>query len=106
MTKKMQATWMVPQLMGRNCIHSVRDLSHALAERGIHLSNMQVYRLTVQQPSRVTMDILAALCDIFSCSPNDIINVEAVNQQVRKKAVGETHIASVTPIRTKIRRPH
>lgn len=32
------------------------------------------------------MDVLAALCDILQCSPNDLIEIEAVNQSVKKAA--------------------
>jgi len=32
------------------------------------------------------MDTLAALCDILNCTPNDLIEIEAVNAEVRKTA--------------------
>jgi hypothetical protein len=34
------------------------------------------------------MDTLAALCDILSATPNDLIEVRAVNVQVAKAAGG------------------
>ena len=64
------------------------DLVPLLAERGITLSREQVFRLVTQPPQRLSMDTLAALCDILGCSPNDLIEVEVVSEQVRK-ASGE-----------------
>lgn len=49
-----------------------------LAERGIHLSREQVYRLVTQVPQRLSTDTLAALCDILDCQPNDLVEVEVV----------------------------
>ncbi len=43
------------------------DLVPLLAERGIHLSREQVYRLVTQVPQRLSTDTLAALCDILEC---------------------------------------
>ena len=62
------------------------DLVPLLAERGIILSREQVFRLVTQPPQRLSMDTLAALCDILGCTPNDLIEVEAVNAEVRKAA--------------------
>jgi hypothetical protein len=50
------------------------------------------------------MDTLAALCDILGCSPNDLIEVEVVSEQVRK-ASGERGAAPPPVRRTTIRRP-
>jgi hypothetical protein len=49
------------------------------------------------------MDTLAALCDILSCTPNDLIEAEVVNAQ-RRKAAGETSTPPAVR-RTTIRRP-
>lgn len=50
------------------------------------------------------MDTLAALCDILDCTPNDLIEIEAVNAEVRKTADGG--IAPAPSVRrTSIRRP-
>ncbi|MFE6485401.1 helix-turn-helix domain-containing protein [Streptomyces sp. NPDC057757] len=49
------------------------ELVPLLAERGVHLSREQVYRLVTQPPQRLSMDTLAALCDILACTPNDLI---------------------------------
>lgn len=109
MTKRMGAAWLLRQLMEEHRFSSTSDLVPLLAERGIHISRMQVYRLVMQEPLRLSLDLLAALCDIFSCTPNDLIKVSIVNKQERKR-VGEVSDKAtgtrVRPVRTRIRRPH
>nr|BFE55551.1 hypothetical protein GCM10020063_000770 [Dactylosporangium thailandense] len=70
---------------------------------GVDLLREQVYRLVTQPPQRLSMDTLAALCDILECTPNDLIEVEATNTSVAKRAAA----AGVPPPvqRTQIRRP-
>ncbi|MGQ4601385.1 helix-turn-helix domain-containing protein [Nocardia sp. R6R-6] len=48
---------------------------------------MQIYRLVSGKPERLSLPILVALCDILSCTPNDLIapQVETVKS---RKAVG------------------
>ncbi len=44
----------------------LRGAAHLmLAERGVTLSREQVFRLVTQPPQRLSMDTLAALCDIL-----------------------------------------
>ncbi|MFI5592480.1 helix-turn-helix domain-containing protein [Amycolatopsis sp. NPDC051758] len=50
------------------------------------------------------MDTLAALCDILDCTPNDLIEVETVETEVRKTA-GETTAPAPAVRRTSIRKP-
>jgi DNA-binding Xre family transcriptional regulator len=71
---------------------------------GIHLSREQVFRLVTQVPQRLSTDALAALCDILECTPNDLIEVEVVNAEVRKTA-GEPGGQAPAVRRTSIRRP-
>lgn len=107
MTKKMKAEWRLRELMEAHCIHSASEMVPRLAERGIQMSRIQVYRLMVQEPSRITLDVLAALCDILECTPNDLIRVKVVNQKMRK-AVGESSPAlgdKIKPMHVTIRRP-
>jgi DNA-binding Xre family transcriptional regulator len=108
MTKKMTAIWTLRERLEERCIHSSSDLVPKLAERGIHLSRMQVYRLVTQDPQRITLDILAALCDILDCTPNDLISVKVANKQQRKAVGDEIRPVQghVVPVRARIRRPH
>ena len=104
MAKKMSAEWNLRKVLEEHHIHSTTELVPLLAERGINLSRIQAYRLATQPQSRVSMDLLAAFCDIFGCTPNDLITIR-VEEAVQKKAVGETKTAPVTMIKSRVRRP-
>jgi DNA-binding Xre family transcriptional regulator len=102
-TKKMGIRWNLRLRMAEKGMFQTSDLVPLLAERGVHLSREQVFRLVTQPPQRLSMDTLAALCDILDCSPNDLIEIEAASKQVRKTA-GDRGAAP--PVRrTTIRRP-
>jgi hypothetical protein len=69
----------------------------------VDLSREQVFRLVTQPPQRLSMDTLAALCDILDCQPGDLIEVKKVSRPVRK-AAGSS--AAPPPVRrSTIRRP-
>jgi DNA-binding Xre family transcriptional regulator len=102
--KKMGIRWNLRKLMAARDMFQTTDLGPLLAERGIHLSREQVFRLVTQPPQRLSMDTLAALCDILGCTPNDLIEVETVNAGLRKTA-GETSDPAPAVRRTSIRRP-
>jgi DNA-binding Xre family transcriptional regulator len=104
MIKKMGYQWHLRRLMADRAMFQTTDLVPLLAERGISLSWEQVFRLVTQPPQRLSMDVLAALCDILDCQPNDLVEVQVVNQSIRKAAAGEQRAAP--PVRrTSIRRP-
>jgi DNA-binding Xre family transcriptional regulator len=96
--------WHLRQLMARAEMFATSDLVPLLAERGVHLSREQVYRLVTAPPQRLSMDVLAALCDILDCTPNDLIEISVVNAEVRKTATGEANPAPSVR-RSMIRRP-
>lgn len=105
MNKKMSIRWNLRKLMASREMFQTTDLVPLLAERGIHLSREQVYRLVTQPPQRLSMDTLAALCDILGCTPNDLIEVEVVNEQILRVAQGGSPAEPPTVRRTTIRRP-
>jgi DNA-binding Xre family transcriptional regulator len=103
--RKMGIVWKLRQVMAAHDLFQTSDLVPLLAERGVHLSREQVFRLVTQPPQRLSMDTLAALCDVFSCSPNDLIEVDVVNAEVRKTA-SDSPAGQAPPVRrTTIRRP-
>lgn len=71
-------TWKLRQVMADRELWKTSELGPLLAERGVALSTAQVYRLVAKAPQRLSLTTLAALCDIFSCTPNDLIEVTAV----------------------------
>ncbi len=104
MIKKMGYRWNLRKLMAGRDLFQTSDLVPLLAERGIFLSREQVFRLVTQPPQRLSMDTLAALCDILGCAPNDLIEIEVVSAGVRKVA-GEASGPVPAVRRTTIRKP-
>jgi DNA-binding Xre family transcriptional regulator len=104
MIRKMGVVWHLRLRMAEKGMFQTSALVPLLAERGVDLSREQVFRLVTQPPQRLSMDTLAALCDILDCQPNDLLEVKVVNAEVRKTA-GDTGPAQQRPRRTTIRRP-
>lgn len=65
--------WHLRRVMAEHNMFATSDLLPLLAERGVVLSREQVYRLAAKVPQRLSLHTLAALCDIFDCSPADLI---------------------------------
>lgn len=86
MKREVQYRWRLAELMAARGLHNTTDLIPLLAERGITLSRPQVYRLVNQKPERVALQVIAAICDIFSCGPEDLITVTAADIRARKPA--------------------
>ena len=104
MIRKMGYEWHLRQLMATQGMYQTSDLIPLLEERGIHLSREQVYRLVTQSPQRLSLDTLAALCDILTCGPDDLISVSVVNREVAKTGTTSTQDRPAVR-RTTIRRP-
>lgn len=79
--------WHLRRLMAAHDMWKTTDLAPLLQERGVNLSAAQVYRLVTEKPERLSVRTLVALCDIFDCTPADLIEpvVEAAS---RRKAAG------------------
>ena len=99
MTRKMGVRWHLRELMATKGMFMTTDLAPHLVERGIDLSREQVYRLVTQQPERLNVYVLAALCDIFDCTPNDLLEPVVENASGRKRVVGGETRADVKNLR-------
>ena len=84
MKRQVEYRWRLAELMAARGLHNTTDLIPLLAERGIVLSRPQVYRLVNQKPERVALQLIAAICDIFSCGPEDLITVTAADVKARR----------------------
>jgi DNA-binding Xre family transcriptional regulator len=92
MKRQVDYTWRLAEIMAANGMHNSTDLMPRLAERGIQLSRPQVYRIVYQRPERMSLHLLAALCDIFGCGVEDLLTVTATDVR-RKKAVSSNTTA-------------
>ncbi|MCS5721848.1 helix-turn-helix transcriptional regulator [Herbiconiux sp. CPCC 203407] len=86
MTRAVDYQWHLAELMARNAMHNTTDLASHLTERGITLSASQVYRLVTNRPERISLPILSALCDIFHCTPAELITVAAENAKPLRRS--------------------
>ncbi len=77
--------WKLRQLMAERQLFKTTELGPLLAARGVTLSAVQVYRLVASPPQRLSLPTLCALCDILSCSPNDLIELTDVETDAPKK---------------------
>ena len=88
MKRQVDYTWRLAELMAAHGMHNSTELIPRLAERGIQLSRPQVYRVVHRRPERISVQLLAALCDIFGCGVEDLITVTATD--VRRKTASAT----------------
>lgn len=98
--------WRLREVMAAHGLFNASDLEPLLAERGITLSSVQVWRLVTQVPERLSLPVLAALCDIFDATPAQLIVTRAETAVPRKAvATGDapTDIAAFRPKRAQLR---
>ena len=107
MTVRTVMGWNLRQVMATNGMYQTSELVPLLAERGVHLSREHVYRLVARTPQRLNMEVLAALCDILDCEPNDLLVPTVVEDQPAKTGTGDRGpgIGDLRPIRARVRRP-
>jgi DNA-binding Xre family transcriptional regulator len=79
--------------MAAHGLWQTTELGPLLAERGVELSAAQVYRLCAGVPERLSLRTLAALCDIFECTPNDLIETKATAGRTPTKATAKRPVA-------------
>ncbi|MGC5617729.1 helix-turn-helix domain-containing protein [Georgenia sp. Z1491] len=86
MKRQVDYRWRLAELMAARGLHNTTELIPLLNERDITLSRPQVYRLVNQRPERISLQVLAALCDIFDCTPADLVTTTATDARRRKAA--------------------
>jgi DNA-binding Xre family transcriptional regulator len=105
MARKLDYRWHLRQVMAARGMFATTDLAPLLAERGIHLSSSQVYRLVVERPERLSLKVLMALLDILDCAMAELIEPVAAAQPARKARTGggqETGVGGLRPKRARI----
>jgi DNA-binding Xre family transcriptional regulator len=102
MTRKMGVVWHLREVMATRGMFSTTDLIAPLAERGVELSREQVYRLVTQQPERLNVYTLAALCDLLECGVGDLIE-PVVERRQQRKAAGSPEERATKKVREGLR---
>lgn len=101
--------WHLRRLMAERDMFATTDLGPLLADRGVSLSEAQVYRLVTGTPERLSLRTLVALCDILDCTPNELIEPVAETAALRatgtgRAGVGPASVKARTPRRAEIKR--
>ena len=99
---KMVAHWNLRQLMAEQGMFATSDLLEPLHDRGVELSRQMIHRVVTKTPQRINLDLLAALCDILRCTPNDLIEMR-YEQLTTPAVVNKTGpgIGNLRPIRSR-----
>ena len=79
MRRTIDYRWRLREIMATRGLFATTNLLPLLAERGITLSASQVHRLVTGTPERLSLLVLAALCDLLDVTPNDLIETHAGN---------------------------
>jgi DNA-binding Xre family transcriptional regulator len=79
MTRTIDYRWRLREVMATRGLFATTNLLPLLAARGITLSASQVHRLVTGTPERLSLLVLAALCDVLDVTPNDLIETHAKN---------------------------
>ena len=98
MSKSMGYQWLLRERMAEAGLWKTTELGPLLADRGIQLSPAQIYRLVTQTPERLSLVVLAALCDILECGPGDLIVPHVIEASTSQQAVG-ADLADVAELR-------
>ena len=101
--RKVSYQWRLREVMAAHKLYATTELVPLLAERGITLSSSQVHRLVTTTPERLSLPVLAALCDIFDVTPNDLIEPYVATNSRRGRKTGTTGAA--TPSKPSKNRP-
>jgi len=105
--------WRLRELMAGAGMFHTTDLVGPLRDIGIQLSREQVFRLVTKTPARLNIEVLAGLCQIFSCTPNDLIQIKPAGAIEAGRRTGTTDntssdghsIGDLRPVPARIRRP-
>ena len=99
MAGKLDYRWHLRQVMAARDMFATTDLIEPLAQRGIHLSSSQVYRLVAERPERLSLKILMALCDILDCAMDELIEPITTATPSRKERAADGPDAGVGSLR-------
>jgi len=104
MARKTGYRWHLRRLMAERDMYATTQLRPLLAERGVALSREQVYRLVTGVPERLSLATLAALCDILSCQPGDLVE-PVITTAAGGKPAAAPQDPPLRPVRARVADP-
>ena len=107
MRRQANYQWRLREVMATRGLFNTTDLAPLLVEHGIELSPVQVWRLVTGTPERLSLPVLAALCDILEVTPAELIVTSAEDVALRKAVAasdrGPVDPSAVQPKRARVR---
>lgn len=97
MTRSIGYRWHLRELMAKAGMFSTTELQPHLADRGIELSVSQVHRLVTGTPERLSLPVLAALCDILDCAPGDLVEPYVAAKVTKARKAAGQRITPASP---------
>jgi DNA-binding Xre family transcriptional regulator len=90
--------------MAERGMFATSDLVPLLAERGVVLSREQVYRLVAKVPERVSLTVLAALCDALGVGPSELVEPVRAERKAAppKPASARAAVQGIRPHRARV----
>ena len=98
--------WKLREIMAMRGLFTTTHLAPLLAERGIELSASQIHRLVTGTPERLSLPVLAALCDLLEVTPAELILTHADNTARKTAGAGPTAVPGppeLRPTRARLR---
>jgi DNA-binding Xre family transcriptional regulator len=71
--ERLEIFWNLGNLLYQHKILKVKDFQDLMRDHGVNLSYAQTYHLVHEQPLRVTLRNVLAICDMLKCSVSDLI---------------------------------
>jgi len=111
MIRRVEHDWRLRELMAARGMTTISDLIPHLADRGIKLSDSQLYRLLSGTPERINLTLLGAILDTLDCTFEDLVPITITAADTRTRATGTTDSAAIArtdgirPARARIHRP-
>ena len=84
--REVRYRWRLREVMATRGLFATTELVPLLVDRGIALSASQVHRLVTGTPERLSLAVLAGLCDALEVTPPDLITTDAQNAAPRLAA--------------------
>ena len=109
MKRHVEYTWRLREIMAGRGMNNLSDLIPHLQDRGVNLSDSQIYRLIGGTPERMNLALLAALLDALDCTFEELCPATVVATEARNRLTGTEAVTgkkdAIRPIRARIHRP-
>lgn len=103
--RQVSLQWNLRQVMASAGMFKTTDLVEPLAARGVDISKQMIHKVVTGTPQRINVELLAALCDILDCTPNDLLELNYDQKPAPQSPSGTAGIGDLRPVRSTVRRP-